>query len=190
MPNGASTAHLYRPKLATVLREGYGARDLRADAAAGLTVAVVALPLSMAIAVGSGVSPERGLYASIVGGLIVSAAGGSRVQIGGPAGAFIVLVAATTARFGVDGLLTAVLLSGFMLALLGLTRVGSLVRHMPHAVTVSFTCAIAATIAASQLKDFAGLRLGGPEPGPFFPKLAALARAIDSLNPMACALGG
>jgi sulfate permease, SulP family len=189
MPDGASTAHLYRPKLATVLREGYRASDLRADAAAGLTVAVVALPLSMAIAVASGVSPERGLYAAIVGGLIVSAVGGSRVQIGGPAGAFIVLVAATAAKFGVHGLLTAVLLSGFMLALLGLARVGSLVRHIPHAVTVSFTCAIAATIAASQLKDFAGLRLHGPEPGPFFPKLAALASVLGNLNPAACALG-
>jgi SulP family sulfate permease len=189
MPNGASTAHLYRPKLLTVLCEGYGVRDLRADAAAGLTVAVVALPLSMAIAVASGVSPAHGLYAAIVGGLIVSAAGGSRVQIGGPAGAFIVLVAATAARFGLQGLLTAVLLSGLMLTLLGLARVGSLVRHMPHAVTVSFTCGIAATIAASQLKDFAGLRLGGPEPGPFFPKLAALAAALGSLNPASCALG-
>jgi sulfate permease, SulP family len=135
------------------------------------------------------VSPERGLYAAIVGGLIVSAVGGSRVQIGGPAGAFIVLVAATAAKFGVHGLLTAVLLSGFMLALLGLARVGSLVRHIPHAVTVSFTCAIAATIAASQLKDFAGLRLHGPEPGPFFPKLAALASVLGNLNPAACALG-
>jgi SulP family sulfate permease len=189
MPDGASTAHLYQPKLATVLREGYDARDLRADAAAGLTVAVVALPLSMAIAVASEVSPERGLYAAIVGGLIVSAVGGSRVQIGGPAGAFIVLVAATAAKFGLHGLLTAVLLSGVMLTLLGVARVGSLVRHMPHAVTVSFTCAIAATIGASQLKDFAGLRLHGPEPGAFVPKLAALATALGTLNPAACALG-
>ena len=189
MPNGASTAHLYRPKLASVLREGYDARDLRADAAAGLTVAVVALPLSMAIAVASGVAPERGLYAAIVGGVIVSAAGGSRVQVGGPAGAFIVLVAATAARFGLQGLLTAVLLSGLMLTLIGVARLGSLVRHMPHAVTVSFTCAIAATIAASQLKDFAGLQLHGPEPGAVFPKLAALAAALGSLNPSACALG-
>jgi SulP family sulfate permease len=189
MPDGASTAHLYRPKLATVIREGYGARDLRADAAAGLTVAVVALPLSMAIAVASGVSPERGLYAAIVGGLIVSAVGGSRVQIGGPAGAFIVLVAATAAKFGLQGLLAAVLLSGVMLLALGLARVGSLVRHIPHAVTVSFTCAIAVTIAASQVKDFAGLNLAGPEPGAFIPKLAAIGRGLGSLNPAALTLG-
>src|SRR4051812_14012073 len=120
MPDGTATVDLYRPKLATTLAEGYGARELRADAAAGLTVAVVALPLSMAIAVASGVSPDRGLYTAIIGGFLVSALGGSRVQIGGPAGAFIVLVAAAAARFGVEGLLVAVLLSGLMLAALGL----------------------------------------------------------------------
>ncbi len=190
MPDGASTSHLFRPKLLTVLREGYGASSFRADAVAGLTVAVVALPLSMAIAVASGVSPERGLYAAIVGGLVVSAAGGSRVQIGGPAGAFIVLVAGTAAEFGVQGLLLAVLLSGLMLALLAVARVGALIRHIPHAVTVSFTCAIALTIAASQVKDFAGLSLPGGEPGGFFPKVAALAASFDSLNLAACALGG
>src|ERR1700733_14320020 len=119
MPDGTATAHLYRPKLATTLREGYRGDDFRADALAGLTVAIVALPLSMAIAVASGVSPERGLYTSIVGGFVVSALGGSRFQIGGPAGAFIVLVAATGARLGLDGLLLAVLLSGLMLTLVG-----------------------------------------------------------------------
>ena len=189
MPNGASSAHLFQPKLAVALREGYGGAALRADVAAGLTVAVVALPLSMAIAVASGVSPERGLYAAIVGGLIVSALGGSRVQIGGPAGAFIVLVAATAASHGLTGLLTAVLISGVLMSVLGALRVGSLMRHMPHAVTVSFTCAIAVVIAASQLKDFAGLRLPGAEPGPFFPKLAALSSALPTLNPGALALG-
>ncbi len=185
-----AASNILQPKLFAVLREGYGKRDLKADAAAGLTVAVVALPLSMAIAVASGVSPERGLYAAIVGGAVVSALGGSRVQIGGPAGAFIVLVAQTAASLGLSGLLTAVLLSGCMLALLGATRLGSLIRWMPHAVTVSFTCAIAAVIAASQLKDFAGLRLAGPEPGAFFPKLQALSHALPSANLEALGLGG
>lgn len=189
MPEGASTTHLYRPKLWTTLAEGYGLETLRRDALAGLTVAVVALPLSMAIAVASGVSPDRGLYAAIVGGFVVSALGGSRVQIGGPAGAFIVLVAATAARFGVEGLLTAVLVSGVMLGALGLLRVGSLVRRIPHAVTVSFTCAIAVTMAVSQLKDLSGLTLAGPEPGPLLPKLAALAAAARSVNPAAAAVG-
>ena len=189
MPDGTATAHLYRPKLATILREGYRLSDLRADALAALTVAIVALPLSMAIAVASGVSPERGLYTAIVGGFLVSALGGSRFQIGGPAGAFIVLVAATAAKFGLEGLLLTVLLSGFLLTLVGVLRLGSLIRHIPHAVTVGFTCGIAATILASQLKDMAGLKLTGAEPGPFFPKLAALLNAVPTFNPAALAIG-
>jgi len=189
MPDGSATAHLILPKLATTLSEGYGLSDLRRDVASGLTVSVVALPLSMAIAVASGVGPERGLYAAVIGGLCVSALGGSRVQIGGPAGAFIVLVAATAARYGVEGLLTAVLLSGVMMALLGALRLGSLVRHMPHAVTVSFTCAIAVTIAASQLKDLLGVRLVGAEPASVFPKIAALVAASPSVNATSLALG-
>jgi SulP family sulfate permease len=180
MPDGAATAHLYRPKLATVLGEGYTLEALRRDGLAALTVAIVALPLSMAIAVASGVSPDRGLYASIVGGFIVSALGGSRYQIGGPAGAFIVLVAATVARFGVEGLLLTVLISGLMLMLVGLLRLGSLIRHIPHPVTVGFTCGIAVTILASQLKDLGGLRLAGAEPGPLIPKLVTLVHALPS----------
>ena len=175
MPNGAASAHLYRPKLVTLLSEGYDARALKRDLLAGLTVAIVALPLSMAIAVASGVSPDRGLCTAIVGGFIVSALSGSRFQIGGPAGAFIVLVAATVARFGIEGLVLTVMLSGLMLALLGALRLGSLIRHIPHAVTVGFTAGIAVTILASQLKDLGGLRLAGAEPGPIAPKLAALA---------------
>lgn len=189
MPNGASTANRFTPKLITLFREGYDLPTLRADAAAGMTVAVVALPLSMAIAVASGVSPERGLYAAIVGGGIVSALGGSRVQIGGPAGAFITLVAATVAAHGVSGLLTAVMISGVLLTVLGALRIGSLVRHMPHAVTVSFTCAIAVVIAASQFKDFAGLELSGSEPASFFPKLFALGSALPTINIAALMLG-
>src|SRR5476651_160774 len=158
-----SFVELYTPKLVTILRGAYGLKDLKADVVAGLTVAIVALPLSMAIAVASGVSPDRGLYTAIVGGFVVSLLSGSRFQIGGPAGAFIVLVAATVARFGVEGLLLTVLMSGLMLTLLGLLRLGSLIRHIPHAVTVGFTCGIAVTIAASQLKDLGGLRLAVPE---------------------------
>src|SRR3984885_5110359 len=129
MPDGSATAHLYRPKLFTTFSEGYSLDYFRKDMLAALTVAIVALPLSMAIAVASGVSPVRGLYTSIVGGFLVSALGGSRFQIGGPAGAFIVLVSATVARFGLDGLLLTVFLSGVMLALVGLLRLGSLIRH-------------------------------------------------------------
>jgi SulP family sulfate permease len=189
MPNGASTSHLYRPKLVTVLAEGYGAAAFRRDAIAALTVAVVALPLSMAIAVASGVGPERGLYTSIVGGFLVSALGGSRFQIGGPAGAFIVLVSATVARYGLEGLLLTVLLSGAMLTLIGVLRVGALIRYIPHAVTVGFTCGIAVTILASQLKDLGGLTLTGAEPGPLLPKLAVLSAALPTLNPAASIVG-
>jgi sulfate permease, SulP family len=189
MPDGASTAHLFVPKLATTLGEGYRLDTFRRDAMAALTVAIVALPLSMAIAVACGVAPGRGLYASIIGGFLVSALGGSRFQIGGPAGAFIVLVAATTARFGVEGLLLTVMVSGLMLTLVGLLRLGSLIRHIPHAVTVGFTCGIAITILASQLKDLGGMTLTGAEPGPLIPKLAALAAAMRTLSPATLAVG-
>jgi sulfate permease, SulP family len=189
MPDGSSTMHLLRPKLATTLGEGYRLDSFRKDIVAALTVAIVALPLSMAIAVASGVSPERGLYTAIVGGFIVSLLGGSRFQIGGPAGAFIVLVASTVARFGIEGLLLTVFMSGMMLTLIGVLRLGSLIRHIPHAVTVGFTCGIAVTIAASQLKDLGGLHLAGAEPGPLAAKLATLGRALPTLTPAALALG-
>jgi SulP family sulfate permease len=184
----AASAKLYRPKLHTTLAEGYGLDDLRHDAMAGLTVAIVALPLSMAIAIASGVSPDRGVITAIVGGFLVSALGGSRFQIGGPAGAFIVLVSATVAKFGVEGLLLAVMLSGLMMTLAGALRLGSLIRHIPHAVTVGFTAGIAVTILASQLKDLFGLRLAGAEPGPMFAKLAALAHAWPTASPAALGL--
>ena len=189
MPDGSATAHHYRPKLISMLSEGYSLAALRKDAVAAVTVAIVALPLSMAIAVASGVAPGRGLYTAVVGGFFVSALGGSRYQIGGPAGAFIVLVAATVAKFGIEGLLLAVLLSGLMLTLIGLSRLGSLIRYIPHAVAVGFTCGIAVTILASQLKDLCGLKLTGAEPGPFFPKLAVLAVALPSLSAAALAVG-
>lgn len=172
-----------------MLSEGYSLAALRKDAVAAVTVAIVALPLSMAIAVASGVAPGRGLYTAVVGGFFVSALGGSRYQIGGPAGAFIVLVAATVAKFGIEGLLLAVLLSGLMLTLIGLSRLGALIRYIPHAVAVGFTCGIAVTILASQLKDLCGLKLTGAEPGPFFPKLAVLAVALPSLSAAALAVG-
>ena len=148
-----------------MLREGYGLADLKADAVAGLTVAIVALPLSMAIAIASGVTPDRGLYAAIVGGFLVSALGGSRFQIGGPAGAFIVLVAATVAQHGLDGLLLATMLSGVILLAIGLLQLGSFIKYIPYPVTVGFTAGIAVIILASQLKELLGLTLAGGSPG-------------------------
>ncbi len=155
----------------TVLKEGYNFGHLKRDAIAGLTVAIVALPLSMAIAIASGASPAQGLFTSIIGGFLVSALGGSRFQIGGPAGAFIVLVAATVAAHGMDGLILATFLSGFMLALIGFLRLGTLVKFIPFPVTVGFTAGIAVIIFASQVKELLGLTLSGGEPGPLLEKL-------------------
>jgi len=183
-----SFADLYTPKLVTVLREGYDLAKLKADAVSGLTVAIVALPLSMAIAIASGVGPERGLYTAIVGGFFVSLLGGSRFQIGGPAGAFIVLVAATTARYGVDGLLLATFMSGLMLMAAGWLRLGTFVKFIPYPVTVGFTAGIGVIIFASQIKDLLGLTLSGPEPGELIPKLETLALALPTVNGAAVAI--
>lgn len=179
---GPSFAELYMPKLVTVLREGYGAAGLRADAIAGLTVAIVALPLSMAIAIASGVAPERGLYTAIVGGFLVSLLGGSRFQVGGPAGAFIVLVAATVTKYGLDGLAVATFLSGLMLMAVGWLRLGTFVKFIPYPVTVGFTAGIGVIIFASQVKDLLGLSLLGKEPGDLIPKLEALGAALPTVN--------
>ncbi|HEX2528151.1 MAG TPA: SulP family inorganic anion transporter [Geminicoccus sp.] len=183
-------AELFTPKLVTVLREGYGLGDLKADMVAGLTVAIVALPLSMAIAIASGVTPDRGLYTAIIGGFIISALGGSRFQIGGPAGAFIVLVAATVAMHGVDGLILATMLSGLILIAVGLLRLGTFIKYIPYPVTVGFTSGIAVIIFASQIKELLGLVLERPEPGPIVPKIEALAGALPTINPAAVAVAG
>ena len=177
-------ADLYTPKLLTVLREGYGLTQLRADAIAGLTVAIVALPLSMAIAIASGATPAQGLYTAIVGGFLVSLLGGSRFQIGGPAGAFIVLVAATVAQHGMDGLILATFLSGLMLAAVGFLRLGTFIKFIPFPVTVGFTAGIAVIIFASQIKELFGLTLDH-EPGELLEKLPALWEARASLTPAA-----
>jgi SulP family sulfate permease len=179
---------LYTPKLVTILREHYTLRDLRADTIAGLTVAIVALPLSIAIAIASGVSPDRGLYAAIIGGFFVSLLGGSRFQIGGPAGAFIVLVAASVERHGVDGLILATMLAGLILLAIGFLRLGTFIKYIPYPVTVGFTAGIAVIIFASQLKELLGLTLPGKEPGPLIPKLEALADALPTANVAAIGL--
>ena len=156
---------MFAPKLVTVLREGYGLADFRADVISGLTVAIVALPLSMAIAIASGVTPDRGLYTAVVGGFIVSLLGGSRFQIGGPAGAFIVLVALTAERHGVDGVILATAMAGVFLIAAGLLRLGTYIKFIPYPVTVGFTAGIAVIIFASQLKDLLGITLTGKGAG-------------------------
>src|SRR4051794_9763487 len=161
---------LFTPKLVTVVREGYGAKDVRADAIAGLTVAIVALPLSMAIAIGSGLSPDKGLFTAIIGGFLISALGGSRFQIGGPAGAFIVLVASIVERQGYDGLVLATVMAGLFMMAAGFLRLGTYIKYIPFPVTVGFTAGIAVIILASQLKELFGLGIAH-EPGPLFAKL-------------------
>src|SRR5215217_3831415 len=128
----------------------------------------------MAIAIASGVAPDRGLYAAIVGGFLVSALGGSRFQIGGPAGAFIVLVAATVSRHGIDGLILATMLSGVFLMVAGYLKLGTYIKFIPYPVTVGFTAGIAVIIFASQIRDLLGLTLTGKEPGELIPKLQVL----------------
>jgi sulfate permease, SulP family len=187
-PRRPSFAELYMPKLVTVWREGYGLADFRADVIAGLTVAIVALPLSMAIAIASGVEPGRGLYTAVVGGFIVSLLGGSRFQVGGPAGAFIVLVAVTVDRHGVDGVILATLMAGIILVIAGLLRIGTYIKFIPYPVTVGFTAGIAVIIFASQLKDLLGITLTAREPSALIPKLAALAGGLPTANFAAIAI--
>ena len=186
MPHRAvpSFVDLFTPKLVTVLREGYGLGHLRSDIIAGLTVAIVALPLSMAIAIASGVSPDRGLYTAIVGGFIISALGGSRFQIGGPAGAFIVLVLATVTAHGLDGLILATFLSGAMLLVVGFLRLGTFIKYIPFPVTVGFTAGIAVIIFASQIRELLGLTLAS-EPGELVHKLQALWAVRSTITPLA-----
>ena len=177
----------FTPKIVTMLREGYTAADFRADALAGLTVAIVALPLSMAIAIGSGLTPERGLFTAVVGGFLISALGGSRHQIGGPAGAFIVLVASIVERHGYDGLVLATMLAGLMMIVAGACKAGRIIHFIPFPVIVGFTAGIAAIIFASQIRDLFGLDLV-KEPSALLPKLVALSKVIGTIKPATIAL--
>jgi SulP family sulfate permease len=181
-------AELFTPKLLTVLSEGYGASELRADVISGLTVAIVALPLSMAIAIASGATPERGLFTAVVGGLLISMLGGSRFQIGGPAAAFTVVVATTIAHHGLDGLFLATLIAGFLLLLMGVLRLGSYIKFIPYPVTVGFISGIAIILFAGQIHDLLGLTLAGKEPPDFIPKVEALSAALGTINYAAVAV--
>jgi sulfate permease, SulP family len=183
-----SFVELFTPKLMTVFREGYSFASLRADLMAGLTVAIVALPLSMAIAIGSHATPAQGLYTSIVGGFVVSALSGSRFQIGGPAGAFIVLVAATVQQHGMDGLILATILSGIMLMGIGYLRLGTYIKFIPYPVTVGFTAGIAVTIFSSEIKPLLGLSISGAEPGPLLEKIPFLWSNLATLSTAALSL--
>lgn len=174
------------PELPRALK-GYSLTALRADLAAGATVGMVAIPLSLAIAIASGAKPGAGLVTAVVGGFLISLLGGSRVQIGGPTGAFIVVVFGVVAHHGYDGLLLATLMAGLILLGAGLLKAGSLISFVPEAVISGFTMGIAVIIATSQLKDLGGFT--GASPADFFGKIEALWRARETFNPIALAVG-
>ena len=171
----------FTPKILTTMREGYDFSLYKADAIAGLTVAIVALPLSMALAIASGASPDKGLVTAIIAGFLISLFGGSRVQVGGPTGAFVVVVFNVIAQHGYDGLLIATLMAGMILIAAGVFRIGRLIKFIPHPVVTGFTAGIAVIIASSQVKDFLGLSLENV-PSEFLPKWQAYFGAISSVH--------
>ena len=177
----------FRPRLLDTL-PGYTRRQALGDLGAGLTVGVMALPLALAFAIASGLSPEAGLFSAIVGGLLISALGGSNVQVGGPAGAFIVIVYGIVERYGLGHLLVSTLLAGGLMVLMGLLRLGGLVRHLPISLVIGFTNGIAVLIALSQLKDLLGLQLGRL-PADAVSQLRALRAGLGDTDPATLALG-
>lgn len=176
------------PKLWTVLREGYRLHQFSKDLVAGILVGIVALPLSIALAIASGVKPEQGLYTAVVAGFLISAFSGSRVQIGGPTGAFIVLVYNTVQQYGYGGLAVATMLAGALLLVMGLFRFGEVIKFIPYPVTVGFTCGIAILIFTTQIRDFFGLQMAAP-PAEFHEKILAYAEHAGSVNVSALGLG-
>src|SRR5574343_1125793 len=179
--------HRFHPRLLDTL-PGHDRRRFLADLGAGVTVGIVALPLALAFAIASGVKPEQGLITAIVAGFLISALGGSSVQIGGPAGAFIVIVYGIVQRYGVANLLIATASAGVLLFLLGLLRLGTLVRYVPVSVVIGFTNGIAVLIAFSQVRDLLGLDTG-PWPADFFNQTATVYRHLGDTNPWALLLG-
>ncbi|MHB1298820.1 MAG: SulP family inorganic anion transporter, partial [Gemmatimonadaceae bacterium] len=168
------------PKLVTTMK-GYTRTQLVADLSAGVIVGIVALPLAIAFAIASGVTPDRGLWTAIVAGFLISALGGSRVQIGGPTGAFVVIVYGIVQRHGVDGLLVATLMAGIILVAMGLMRFGVAIKFIPHPLVIGFTTGIAVIIASTQVKDFLGLRMGDV-PAEFVEKWKAFGEHITTAD--------
>lgn len=179
---------MFKPQLITCLRT-YSWEQFRADAISGLIVGVVALPLAIAFAIASGVTPDRGFVTAIVAGFLISVLGGSKVQIGGPTGAFVVIVYGIVQKFGVDGLILATLMGGFLLFLAGVFKFGAVIQFIPYPVTVGFTAGIAVIIFSSQVKDFLGLSMG-TVPADFIEKWVEYAKHITSVNPYSLGLAG
>jgi len=175
------------PRSISCLKD-YDARKFASDAIAGVTVGLVALPLAMAFAIASGVAPQAGLYCAIVAGFLISALGGSTTQIGGPTGAFVVVVYGIVARYGLDGLFMCTLMAGVMLVILGITGLGTAVKYIPRPVVVGFTNGIAVTIASTQIKDFFGLKVD-KVPGEFLARMQVLVRSFPTYSPLETGLG-
>lgn len=169
------------PQSFVTLSKGYSRKDIGADIIAGLTVGSVALPLAMAFAIASGVSPQAGLYCAVIAGFLISALGGSRLQIGGPTGAFVVIIAGIVTKYGFDGLLICTMMAGFILVFLGVTGLGSAVKFIPRPVVVGFTNGIAILIASTQIRDFLGLRID-KVPGDFPARMNVLIRNLSTLS--------
>ena len=178
----------FRPKLIEALK-GYNQARLLRDIGAGLTVGVVALPLAMAFAIASGLKPEAGIFTAIIAGFLVSSLGGSRVQIGGPAGAFIVIVYGIVQRYGLGNLIIATAMSGVLLFVMGMLKLGTLIRFIPISVVIGFTNGIAVLIGLSQIKDFLGLQVK-VMPADFFGIIATIGKNLHTINPQALALAG
>lgn len=180
--------HKLEPKLWTVLKEGYSFRLFSRDLVAGIIVGIIALPLSIALAIASGVKPEQGLFTAVIAGFLISVFSGSRVQIGGPTGAFIVVVYSVVQKFGYEGLAVATLMAGALLVCMGLARLGGVIKFIPYPVTVGFTSGIAIIIFTAQIRDFLGLNMAAP-PAEFIEKVAAYIEHIGSMNPHALGMG-
>ncbi|MBQ3003754.1 MAG: sodium-independent anion transporter, partial [Clostridia bacterium] len=182
--------NLFRPKLIDTVR-GYSAKQLLSDFVAGVIVAIIALPLSIALAIASGVSPEKGIYTAIIAGFAISLLGGSRVNISGPTAAFATIVAGIVAVHGVSGLVLATLMAGVILILMGLLKFGSLIKYIPCTITTGFTAGIAVTIVIGQIKDFLGLTFAeGTHAVETMEKLEAVAASLFTFNPWALLVGG
>ncbi|MCU7552290.1 sulfate permease [Chitinophagaceae bacterium LB-8] len=178
---------MFKPKILDTLKN-YSRRQFSKDLIAGLIVGIVALPLAIAFAIASGVSPEKGLFTAIIAGFIISAFGGSRVQIGGPTGAFIVIVYGIVQQYGMNGLIIATFIAGFMLMLMGFARFGSVIKFIPHPLIVGFTTGIAVIIFSSQMKDFFGLSMGAV-PADFIEKWKVYFHHVSTINWYAIAIG-
>ena len=176
-----------RPKLFDVMK-GYTKAQLLKDIISGIIVAIIALPLSIALAIASGVGPEQGLYTAIIAGFFISFFGGSRVQIGGPTAAFVVIIYGIVAQYGTDGLIVATILAGIILVIMGICHFGSLIKYIPYTITTGFTCGIAVTLFVGQLKDFFGLSIKSV-PSEFLDKVIVYAKNIKSVNITASLIG-